>query len=126
MAHTLGTAAKATGKSRTTILRAIRSGKISAEKNMNGQWSIDPSELHRVYPEVLHENVSHADHEPTGNTSEQHRVELLEAELTAARTTIADLRDRVGDLREDRDAWRSAAMQKRLTWRGLFGGGKAE
>ena len=48
------------------------------------------------------------------------------AELTAARTTIADLRDRVGDLREDRDAWRSAAMQKRLTWRGLFGGGKAE
>ena len=29
-------------------------------------------------------------------------------------------------LRTDIEAWRSTAMQKRLTWRGLFGGGKAE
>ena len=94
---------------------------------MSGQWSIDPSELHRGYPEVLHENVSRQDHEPTGNTSEQHRVELLEAELAAARITIADLRDRFGDLRDESNTWREQAQRKRLTWRGLFGGqGAAE
>ena len=27
---------------------------------------------------------------------------------------------------EDRDAWHEQAQRKRLTWRGLFGGGKAE
>ena len=43
-----------------------------------------------------------------------------------ASATITDLRDRVGDLREDRDAWREQGQRKRLTWRGLFGGGKAE
>ena len=33
MSYTLGTAAKATGKSKTTIQRAIRAGKVSAEKD---------------------------------------------------------------------------------------------
>lgn len=50
MSYTLGEAAKATGKSKPTIQRAIKSGKISAIKNINGSYSIDPSELHRVYP----------------------------------------------------------------------------
>lgn len=50
MSYTLGEAAKATGKSKPTIQRAIKSGKISAIKNDNGSYSIDPSELHRVYP----------------------------------------------------------------------------
>ena len=50
MGYTLGIAAKATGKSRTTILRAIEKGKISAKKDEHNQWNIDPAELHRVYP----------------------------------------------------------------------------
>ena len=50
MGYTLGTAAKGTGKSRTSILRAIERGNISAEKNVHGEWDIEPSELHRVYP----------------------------------------------------------------------------
>ena len=39
---------------------------------------------------------------------------------------IEYLKDQRVQLRADVEAWRSAAMQKRLTWRGLFGGGKAE
>ena len=42
ISHTLGTAAKATGKDRATISRAIKKGKISAVKGANGQWKIDP------------------------------------------------------------------------------------
>ena len=45
--------------------------------------------------------------------------------------TIARLEEQIDDLKDQRtqlraDAWRAMAMQKRLTWRGLFGGGKAE
>ena len=48
--YTLGTAAKATGKSKTTIQRAIAKGQISADRLAGGGYSIDPSELHRVFP----------------------------------------------------------------------------
>ena len=49
MSYTLGTAAKATGKSKATISRAIRSGRISAKKTKGGSYEIDPAELHRVF-----------------------------------------------------------------------------
>lgn len=56
--YTIGTAAKATGKSKSTISRDIEKGKISAMKNDDGSYSIDPSELHRVYPPVSQRNGS--------------------------------------------------------------------
>ena len=59
MPYTLGTAAKATGKDRATISRAIKKGKISARKNEQGQWAIDPAELHRVYPALRPSNSAH-------------------------------------------------------------------
>ena len=52
MPYTLGQAAKATGKSKSVIQNAIKKGHISASRNALNQWSIDPSELHRVYPAV--------------------------------------------------------------------------
>jgi hypothetical protein len=54
MKHSLGTAAIATGKSKTTIHRAIKSGKLSAFKNDDGTFEIDPAELHRVFDPVTH------------------------------------------------------------------------
>ena len=48
--YTIGTAAKATGKAKSTISKAISSGMISATKNADGSYSIDPAELHRVFP----------------------------------------------------------------------------
>ena len=50
MAYTLGQAAKAVGMSKGTIAFSIKKGRISAQKDEFGQWSIDPAELHRVYP----------------------------------------------------------------------------
>jgi excisionase family DNA binding protein len=52
MTYTLGEAAKATGLTKPTIAKAIKSGKISATKNDNGSYTIDPAELHRVYPPI--------------------------------------------------------------------------
>jgi len=48
--YTLGQAAKATGKAKVTLARAIKSGRISANRSEDGSYSIDPAELARVYP----------------------------------------------------------------------------
>jgi hypothetical protein len=48
--HTIATAAAAVGRNKTAILRAIKDGKISVTKDENGEWQIDPVELHRIYP----------------------------------------------------------------------------
>jgi hypothetical protein len=42
-------AAQWTGKDRSTLLKAIKAGRLSAEKNADGEWLIDPAELARVY-----------------------------------------------------------------------------
>jgi len=50
--YTLGQAAKATGKTKTTISNAIKKGRISATKNDVGHYQIEVSELHRVFEPV--------------------------------------------------------------------------
>ena len=52
MPYTLAAAAAATGLNKTTVLRAIKSGKITGTKNELGEWQVEPAELHRVYPAI--------------------------------------------------------------------------
>lgn len=63
--HTLGTAAKATGKSKGTIRKAIEMGRLSGSKNDKGEYEIDPAELHRVYPPISPQNERDSTHENT-------------------------------------------------------------
>jgi hypothetical protein len=49
MLLTLGAAAKLTGQHRTTILRAVRNGRLSATRRDDGAHLIDPAELERVF-----------------------------------------------------------------------------
>jgi len=108
MQYTLGEAAKATGKSKTTLHRAIKSGKISATRQDDNSYSIDPSELHRVFPLVTPEHTPEQlrrnDAEHQGGTAETLRLQLeaIERERQLMQETIADLR-------EDRDHWRQQA-----------------
>jgi len=120
MRYTLGTAAKATGKSKTTIQRAIARGQISAERLGHGGYSIDPSELHRVFPRLGGETVPR-DFEmdtirPYDATPElRARIEGLEAMLARERAAL-------DEVRTDRDAWKQqatallAAPPKRRRW----------
>ena len=48
---TLGQASKLTGKSKPTISKAVKDGKLSGQK-VNGVFQIDKAELVRVYGEV--------------------------------------------------------------------------
>ena len=109
MKHTAGTAAKAVGKTKSTITKAIASGKLSAIKNDNGAWEIDASELNRVYPPTPLETVEIKQNdtlkEMGGNSKE---IEALERLLKAAE-------EQIYDLKADRDEWRKQANQLLLT-----------
>jgi hypothetical protein len=100
MGYTLGTAAKATGKSRTSILRAIEKGKISAEKTVHGEWDIEPSELHRVYPAKQAGNsVRNSTEAMPVNTDLLIENRELTAKLEAVDQRARDALDQVADLR---------------------------
>lgn len=112
MSYTLGDAAKATGKSKTTLHRAIKSGKISATKADDGSYSIDPAELHRVFPPVTPVTpnlpLQRNKQEQQGNTLETLRIQLEMQEKERERER-ALLQETIADLREDRDKWRQQA-----------------
>lgn len=120
MQYTLGTAAKATGKSKTTIQRAISNGTISAYKSEKGSYSIDPAELHRVFPRIGGETVTRDTEmditRPKDETPAlRAKVEALEAMLTREREALEEIRT-------DRDAWKHqasallSAPPKRRSW----------
>jgi hypothetical protein len=52
MALTAREAGERVGKTRQAIIKAIRKGTLSAEKDASGEWRIEPAELFRVYPAV--------------------------------------------------------------------------
>lgn len=52
MILTLRQAAELTGKSKSTLTRAIKSGRLSASRDGDGMYAIDPAELARAYPFV--------------------------------------------------------------------------
>ncbi len=62
--HTIATAAAAVGRNKNAILRAIKAGKILAAKDENGEWQIDPAELHRIYPPLRSASMQGSDMQP--------------------------------------------------------------
>ncbi len=52
MSYTLAEAAAATGLDKSTVRRAVRSGRISGTRNDLGVWHVEAAELHRVFPPV--------------------------------------------------------------------------
>lgn len=105
MGLSLRQAAELCGVSRSTIHRALKSGKLSGDRTGDGGWSIEPSELSRIFPW----NVS----EPTKRDSvnrddvgeliavQAMQVTMLEQQLAREQETVADLRKRL-DRAEER------------------------
>lgn len=109
MVYTLGEAAKATGKSKATISKAIKNGRISAIKDEAGTFQIDPSELHRVYPATVSSEQNETPNHTPRNTENDGLVRELQARLEAAHERLSDKEGVISDLREDRDRWRQQA-----------------
>ena len=112
MPITLAEAAAACGIDRSTIRRALKSGKISGSRNAHGSWIVEPSELFRVFPAAA---STAAD---TAAVPQHAATDALIAEL---RRALDDLRrDKDGvieDLRVDRDAWKEQAQRLALPGR---------
>ncbi len=117
MSYNLVEAGKAVGLGKTAILKAIRSGRISANRDERGGWSIEPAELHRVYPPV-------AETTPVNQESRDGELTELRARLADAQDSLADLRrrlDREGEERRQAQTQLMALLadQRRPWWRRL-------
>ena len=108
MSWSITRAAKETGLSKSTISRAIKSGKISAQKAEDGAYQIEPAELFRVYPKGVAQPSSDARRDAPRNPHEEPdttpskadetlRVEneMLREMLDRERETVTDLRKRL-------------------------------
>jgi len=114
MKYSLSEAAKATGKNKTTIQRAIKNGKISASKGDSGSYGIDPAELHRVFPPVAAQHPQSNDTQQGKSASINNtlgRVLELEKELAVAHERANGLEaqkeqmaDTINDLRKRLDS----------------------
>ena len=103
MPYTLGTAALACGANKSTILRSIKAGKIAAIRDEQGQWQIEPAELHRVYPALATQQAPQPSPPPDA-TSEV--VAIL-------RQQLAEMRASLDRERDASDNWRKAFEEER-------------
>lgn len=95
----IGEAAELAGVSKSTLLRAVKKGKISASRNDAGAFMFDPSELVRVYPDASVTQVKIK------------QVERHEVVSEVSDALVLQLQQQLSDMREDRDAWREQAQR---------------
>ena len=89
---TLGEAAKQTGVSKTTLSRAVKSGKLSIKAREGNSYKIDPMDLFNVFP--AKRNVNDTMTQPaTGSetiksSDETVQIQLLQKDLEHARALL--------------------------------------
>lgn len=107
-------AAVLTGKSKSTVQRAMNSGKLSYELDQNGRRVIDVSELERVFG-IRQQTAQQPAQTPAVSVEDavekEHlrvKVQMLERQLGTAQGIIEDLKDQ-------RDKWEKQASQVLIT-----------
>ena len=128
MTYTLSEAARATGVSKSTLSRELKSGVISGSKDAKGRYQIEAAELHRVHPPLSSVGTAGTNQSRSvkrsatagtdgGTAHETHEISLLQLKLEAAeqrladrdrelthtQETVQDLRDRLDTAEQRRD-----------------------
>ena len=106
----LSEAARESGQSKSTIWRAVNSGRLPATRTYTGDYQIDPAELHSVF------SPGASDGRATTLSMKRDATDLEGAE-----ETLQEQIDRLfqvgelirNELDNDRDAWRSQADRLR-------------
>lgn len=95
--YSLARAATEAGRSRSTLLRAIQTGRLSATRDAtSGTWSIDASELRRAYPEGAdRQGNGHAGTAADDRGDSAALIAAKDALITEQRAMIDDLRRRL-------------------------------
>jgi excisionase family DNA binding protein len=104
--YTLAEAAQATGLNRSTILRAIKAGRISGARDEVGAWRVEPVELHRVFPAAQATPIAVPQH---AQADAETRIRLAQAEQR-----LGELKAALDDMRSQRDAWQAQAERLAL------------
>ena len=102
MGITLREASEKVGVTRQTLMKAIKTGRVSAEKSDNGEWRIEPVELFRVWP-------------PVNEVQQPLQDGLTSSDTPGLQAENRLLREQVAELREERNAWREQAQRLALT-----------
>ncbi len=107
MKLSLSQAARESGTSKPTLSRWIAKGKVSAERQQDGSYLIDPSELDRIKDLMRNGNGSGNPNVKQSETSQEtsalrREVELLRERLDDKDGVINDLRRRLDDETEER------------------------
>jgi len=107
-------AAEQAGTSKSTIWRAIKSGRISATRLDDGGFAIDPSELFRVFqPERPEQRITGQDATPPTTDETALRLAAMTEEVKGLRVLLEEMKENREELRRSSEAWRAQA--ERLT-----------
>lgn len=117
----LSEAARLTGAARSTLYRAIKTGRLSAAVSPTGAVRIEPAELERVFRVKTGGNGSETLRDTLRETSRNSarpaelvaRVAVLEAQMAEKNARLNEAHDQIADLRRRLDA--EAEERRRLT-----------
>ena len=114
-------AAELTGKSKSTIQRAMKNGKISFELDPNSRRVVDVSELERAFgllSSTIDSNNSQAsktvEHEMR-DIDKMLEYERMRMRIKTLEDQVHNLEQQLDDMREQRDQWQKQSQQVLLT-----------
>ncbi|KAK0341745.1 hypothetical protein LTR94_025148 [Friedmanniomyces endolithicus] len=78
MGITLREASEKVGVTRQTLMKAIKTGRVSGQKSDNGEWRIEPVELFRAENRMLREQVAELREERNAWREQAQRLALTD------------------------------------------------
>jgi len=106
-------AAVLTGKSKSTIQRAMNSGKLSYELDQNKRRIIDVSELERVFG--IKQTSPEPEKSAQGDIEVAVEKERMAMQIKMLEQQLSTAGDHIDDLKDQRDKWEKQASQVLIT-----------
>jgi hypothetical protein len=116
MKLTLKEASEQTGRSKQAIQQSIKKGKISAVKDSNGDWYIEPVELFRVYPPINQVDTNKLTQVDDALQLPLHlKIKELEINCRSLSKKIDFYEMQIDELKEEKNHWRNQAQKLLIT-----------
>jgi excisionase family DNA binding protein len=116
---TLGQAAKQLGIGKATLSRYLKQGKLSGQKQADGSYRIDVSELDRIRDLMRPHQAQATEHLTTPL-----ETRMLQREIDLLRETLAHKDTLIEDVKSERDKWARMAESLQEEKRKLLSDGR--
>lgn len=115
----LSQAAEETGKSKSVISKALKSGRLSHNGKGENGYKIDPAELFRVFPKNSKNDAKNSEKErsrtPENDLENAFKIRELELELAAEVKEKKFFKDQYEKMEVEKDDWKNQAQKLLLT-----------